>query len=1053
MKHLSRVLSLALVIALSLGLVVTAGAIDEYKKFTDVADVEDDYLEAVDVLTALKVFEGYEDGTFQPKREVRRAEAAKLVAYISIGATAAERLISGPSHFTDVEDGYSWANKYIEYAYEKGIINGVGGGRFNPGGYVTGAQFAKLMLTALGYGAKDEYIGSSWELHAIVDGQTRGILTVDTDYSQPATREQVAQYVFNTIAPGPRNFLVKISTLINDYVYINDSGSVLGTTGSARYLGQETFNLVKDSEQINNLGYSAHKWKIGPNDITGIYRDGVVLYTSTDGTPVVGMTGLTTLGSFNYKASLGPDVTYWVNGTQRLLATTDAFVYGDTTTAPNTYAENAIEYRSWVAYSAATVASTTNEKHTQVSFNTALEATRAANYAADIVDITTNVPIGVIVDLVDNDGDNKADKVIITKKRVALLSASVTTNAATGNVFIPGVTTAAQPPFLLDYPSDLGKGDVVLYYTDNLFVTHVERAESIQGQLTRYYNNTKILNFGGQQYTISGLEGRFDEDDFTISTNGNYNVDATAYFDDNGSVVYVVVTESGPPNYVVVLGSAGGDVYSYTIQAQVVQTDGAVKIVNVSKLNGDPVTASGGANGLTDGAIYKYSVDASGYYVLDTPPGGNVTSQTITNVAAFSSGHIGNDATIFIIGQGNNTYKAYTGVRNVPAQNALNFVVARGTDGIVDVVYVPTANPVITAPTANFVFFINPADEYAYHPETTLENEYTVRAIINGEVKEVELTAAAYGRLVETNPNGALYTPDVSGNLLQSVIYDADGVITGFSTLAAVNATVYTSVSGTGTLPGVTGTINFGGGHVFSYSANTKVFYITYGTPRVVGSAVINGPLTVDAIGVDANDFWVAQQSITPNQYALDALYIITDGSANTAGNAAAVSAVAAALDAATTLSGAGTITSGSNAASLAALQNAIDTIVTAQTAINNLAITDPSKSLYQTALSVAIADVPSADIAVAKKAADDLAVILLANDVDVTGNVATDTQAKAKSAILGVIKYGTITDIPDNFVWNDSAGSQNKVVVTLNEAFAGTDDIEITFDEVPDGN
>ncbi len=49
--------------------------------------------------------------------------------------------------FTDVtEANYGWAYEAIESFAEKGIVNGMGDGTFNPGGSVTREQFAKMLL-------------------------------------------------------------------------------------------------------------------------------------------------------------------------------------------------------------------------------------------------------------------------------------------------------------------------------------------------------------------------------------------------------------------------------------------------------------------------------------------------------------------------------------------------------------------------------------------------------------------------------------------------------------------------------------------------------------------------------------------------------------------------------------------------------------------------------------------------------------------------------------------------------------------------------------------
>ncbi len=74
---------------------------------------------------------------------------------IAIGAGKRHSLVSssrtavGGEVFTDLE-GYSWARTAIENLCGNGIINGMGDSRFAPGEPLTRAQFAKMIIIALG---------------------------------------------------------------------------------------------------------------------------------------------------------------------------------------------------------------------------------------------------------------------------------------------------------------------------------------------------------------------------------------------------------------------------------------------------------------------------------------------------------------------------------------------------------------------------------------------------------------------------------------------------------------------------------------------------------------------------------------------------------------------------------------------------------------------------------------------------------------------------------------------------------------------------------------
>ena len=94
MKNLKKVLALVLVVATLMGFATVAGA-----QFTDDSSVT--YKEAVEVMSAINVINGYTDGSFRPAANVTRAQMAKMIAYIVAGGE-------------DVGDLYASANVFTE---------------------------------------------------------------------------------------------------------------------------------------------------------------------------------------------------------------------------------------------------------------------------------------------------------------------------------------------------------------------------------------------------------------------------------------------------------------------------------------------------------------------------------------------------------------------------------------------------------------------------------------------------------------------------------------------------------------------------------------------------------------------------------------------------------------------------------------------------------------------------------------------------------------------------------------------------------------------------
>ena len=67
MRNLKKILALALALVMSMSLMATANA------FTDDDSITDTYETAVTVLSGLKVFQGYDDGSFLPHGAITRA--------------------------------------------------------------------------------------------------------------------------------------------------------------------------------------------------------------------------------------------------------------------------------------------------------------------------------------------------------------------------------------------------------------------------------------------------------------------------------------------------------------------------------------------------------------------------------------------------------------------------------------------------------------------------------------------------------------------------------------------------------------------------------------------------------------------------------------------------------------------------------------------------------------------------------------------------------------------------------------------------------------------
>lgn len=108
------------------------------------------------------IITGYADGSFRPDASVTRAEFAAI-------ASRFERLTEGTKSFSDVPSSH-WAAKYINFAATRGWVNGYADGTFRPNNSITRAEVAAVTCRLLERNADQSYIRSHLsELRAFTD--------------------------------------------------------------------------------------------------------------------------------------------------------------------------------------------------------------------------------------------------------------------------------------------------------------------------------------------------------------------------------------------------------------------------------------------------------------------------------------------------------------------------------------------------------------------------------------------------------------------------------------------------------------------------------------------------------------------------------------------------------------------------------------------------------------------------------------------------------------------------------------------------------------------
>ena len=258
MRTLKKTLSLVLVVAMVLGLcVVGASAKNAVDDFTDADKIGTAYTEAVGVMTGIGVIKGMGDGTLSPTGNYTRAQAAKIITYMLIGEKAAESLVCTTAPFEDVAANH-WAAGYIAFCVEQGIIDGMSATTFEPEGQLTGFQWAKMLLCAVGFGSKGEFVGSSWSLNTAKVAHNVGLFDGDLAGADHVAlqRQQAILYAFNVLTEVG---CVVYSEALGDYVYsynnhIFDRYTYEGTLGWNIYKLDSVTGVIVDNE---GMGASA----------------------------------------------------------------------------------------------------------------------------------------------------------------------------------------------------------------------------------------------------------------------------------------------------------------------------------------------------------------------------------------------------------------------------------------------------------------------------------------------------------------------------------------------------------------------------------------------------------------------------------------------------------------------------------------------------------------------------------------------------------------------------------------------------------------------------
>ena len=772
-------LVLALVMTLSLAVVGSNAA------FKDADKVNETYSEAVNVLSGMKVFQGYTDGSFQPTGNITRAEVAAIVYRLYTGDVTDKQasLYATYNKFSDM-DGAAWAKGYIGYCANAGLIKGYDDKTFGPADKVTGYQALAMILRAVGYDKNDEFTGAQWQLRVASTAQQAGVLVnvKGVDLNAPASRELVAELLFRTAATVP---MVKYTPAFG---YVANS-----VVGAQKTLGEQNFDL-KLSTTVNAdvWGRPANVWTYNTgNKKTTVVAKPVVSYTvKVDECDIAKDLGISTskaiegayIDGYSYAKNLtSADVTSNRYATINPLATTS--YVGAQGRLTEVYDMGAAGYRIVEI----------NTYLAQITKVTPAYTDRNSHVTVDTVDLkayttsTTTKPVSFAK--VEATGFTVGQYVLVTISNVGTATAAVESVAA-AEVVAGGKLTGWTNEVGTTAATTVVAGTT--YKDANKFFLNHRAAGNWMVATDSYGNAIGLVESASNYLAVARIEWKANATSFggyaladVVLANGEVKNDVTIA-SVNGNAANATgaqgstYTQGVPTSGSVSIYWTNNSAYYNHIMAYSVNADGSYNLMNATHYTNaatksDKVVDLGGTDPNKVGtASYNNST-------------ATISDQTNTVVAT--------DNTVFLYVNDNGySYTVYTGKNNAPSITAAKMCVKFDSYGYAELVVVRG----YTAASNTFIAYVTDktVDGYAY-PNGVQVPAYTVYKLGSLDATTVYDATVNGTTVTAANAFATAFDGQSAGQGLYKFEVSSDGYIKSMTLVLAGAGAYATKTEGT----------------------------------------------------------------------------------------------------------------------------------------------------------------------------------------------------------------------------------------------------------------
>ena len=595
--HLKKVL--ALVLAFACAFTMFAGA----ASYSDKADIK--ATTAVDMLSSLGVIQGYEDGSFKPNTTVTRAQMAKMIFTIMNGGNDnANAYASLPTKFTDLPTA-AWAQGYVRYLQNTGIIAGKSATKFAPNDTVTGLEAAKMVLVAAGYNAqKAGLTGAAWAQNTMKYGQLNNLFEdVDADLNAALPRQYAAQILYNALD-------MKRVVWSND---INDFKNATDVSGE-KTIGEKYMDLYKTSAEVltsvkKTSGKDTYEIKLA--DKVKYADDKKEQEFTKVPTDVSDLLGLKVKVLVRVKTNGDQDVYgVYADDDSKVIATGTVGQLENVSSDSMKTKMNGTEYKLDKA----------NNKLKVIYANKGV----STDTVATIEQATAIDQVAGTVKLVDTDGNNKVDTVVVTPAKVGKItyagSKKVTISNGVGSNDVEDI----------DIYNGFAKDDWTVV-TDKTYTASddisVAKIDVVTSKVTSVKSSTpKEVKINDSWYKVA--TGSVADDTASVKSGSTYDFAIVGNY-----VVNAKETEAASTDVLVVTDfekTSNGMAGTTTQKVKAYFLDGSSKTIEVSKLartagaDEKDVDSSNKIDDSYVNQLYTYSTRSNGTYTLKALGSGNM---------------------------------------------------------------------------------------------------------------------------------------------------------------------------------------------------------------------------------------------------------------------------------------------------------------------------------------------------------------------------------------------------------------------------------------------